>query len=144
MHNTKFCSQLFNKISLNFKQNSLWFDILLTKNLHSALRIFKVLGVISSFFFYNVQERQVRVFLKYINLELPYQLPVFFFFKPSHKLPVSLKKLKRLDKSLGGTTLIVSTSRGLKSHFECIKYNLSGFLFFVIYGCLCVFLIVRV
>ena len=134
MHNTKFCSQLFNKISLNFKQNNLWFDILLTKNLLNVLKIFKVLGVISSFFFYSLSEKKVRVFLKYINLEIPLQLPIFFYFKPSHKLSVSLRQLKKLDKSLGGTTLIMSTSRGLKSHFECIKNNLSGFLFFVIYG----------
>lgn len=134
MHNTKFCSQLFNKISLNFKQNNLWFDLLITKNILSVLSIFKVLGLVSSFFFFNLNNRKVRVFLKYVNLEVPYQLPILFYFKPSHKLSLSIKQLKKLDKSLGGTTLVISTSRGLKNHFECIKYNLGGFLFFVIYG----------
>lgn len=134
MHNTKFSSQLFNKISLNFKQNSLWFDLLLTKNLFNVLKIFKVLGLISSFYAYELNFKKVRVFLKYINLEIPYQVPVLFHFKPSHKLSVSIKQLKRLSMSLGSTVLIISTSSGLKSHFECIKHNLSGFLFFVVYG----------
>ena len=134
MHNTKFCSQLFNKISLNFKQNNLWFDFLITKNLLSVLAILKVLGLVSNFFFFNLDSKKVRVFLKYVNLEIPYQLPILFYFKPSHKLSLSIKQLKKLDKSLGGTTLIISTSRGLKNHFECIKHNLGGFLFFVIYG----------
>lgn len=134
MHNTKFCSQLFNKISLNFKQNNLWFDMLLTKNMLNVLKIFKVLGVISGFFLFNLDKKKIRVFLKYVNLEIAYQLPIFFYFKPSHKLSMSLKQLKKLDKSLGGTTLILSTSKGLKSHYDCIKNSLSGFLFFVIYG----------
>ena len=77
MHNIKFCNKLISLVSLTFKQNNLWFDILLTKNIYKLLSIFHKLGIVSNFFIFSVNSRKlIKVFLKYVNLELPLMLPI--------------------------------------------------------------------
>lgn len=49
--------------------------------------------------------------------------------------PISLKKhsLLLMRRSLGATTLILETNRGLVTHNEAIEWGLSGTLLFIIY-----------
>lgn len=134
MHNLKFCNKLLSMLVLTYKRNNLWFDIILTKNIYSLLLIFQKIGVILYFFIFIKNNKKLsRVFLKYINLEIPFNLSIFFYFKPSHKLPISLKKIKELDKKIGDISLIISTSRGLKLHSECINLGIGGLLYLIIY-----------
>lgn len=134
MHNLKFCNKLLSLMVLTYKQNNLWFDIILTKNIYSLLFIFQKIGIVTSFYIFNKNINNCcRVFLKYLNLEISLMLPIFFYFKPSHKLSISLKKLIKLNKTLGSTTLIISTNRGLKLHTECINLKIGGILYLIIY-----------
>jgi ribosomal protein S8 len=75
----------------------------------------------------------LKVFVKYINLEIQLCFPIFFYFKPSHKLPITLKKLKKINVTMGTTVLVISTSKGLMTHDDCLKFNISGYLFLIIY-----------
>lgn len=138
MHNLKFCNKLLSLVLLNFKQNNLWFDIVSTKKMFALLFIFQKVGIISSFYIFNkVYNKNIRkffrIFLKYINLEISFILPFFFYFKPSHKLPISLSSLKKLNKTVGDISIIISTSKGLRLLSECLDLGISGILFLIIY-----------
>jgi ribosomal protein S8 len=135
MHNLKFCNKLLSLLLLTYKQNNLWFDIILTKNIFSMLQIFRDIGVIMNFFiFIKNKKKTCRVFLKYINLETPLIMPIFFYFKPSHKLCITSNKLKKLSKKIGDISLVISTSRGLLLHKECIDLNIGGILYLIVYS----------
>ncbi len=99
------------------------------------LHIFRGLGIIVNFFIFIKNKKNFcRVFLKYINLEIPFILPIFFYFKPSHKLSITVKKLKKLTKKLGDVSLVISTSKGLKLHGDCIDLHIGGILYLIIYN----------
>ena len=55
--------------------------------------------------------------------------------KPSKSFFVSLRALRlfSLRARSSGTVLVVSTSRGLITHFDAIKLNLAGFVFAYFY-----------
>lgn len=138
MNNLKFCNKLLSLLTINFKKNSLYFDIILTKKIHFLLFIFQKIGIITTFymftkFFKKSLKKFLRIFLKYINLEIFFIFPIFFFFKPSHKIPISLKKLKKIDKLSGSASVIISTSNGLMLSNDCIDSSLSGILYLIIY-----------
>jgi ribosomal protein S8 len=134
MHNLKFCNKLISMLTLTFKQNHIWFDIILTKNIFSLLLLFQTIGIVSSFYIFKKNFKNfLKVFVKYINLEIQLCFPIFFYFKPSHKLPITLKKLKKINVTMGTTVLVISTSKGLMTHDDCLKFNISGYLFLIIY-----------
>jgi len=134
MHNLKFCNKLISLLTLTYKQNNLWFDIILTKNIFSLLTLFQSTGLISYFYiFINNSNKFFRVFLRYSNLEIPVLFPIFFYFKPSHKISVNLKSLKKFNNNLGSSILILSTNRGLLLHSDCLKFGIGGLLYLIIY-----------
>lgn len=119
---------------LTAKQNKLWFDIILTKNILGMLLIFQQLGLVNAFFIFKKNKfLMIKVFIRYVNMELPLLSPFNFFFKPSHKLSITLTNLKKLNRVMGSTSLVISTSKGLKSHHDCLKLNLSGYIHTIIY-----------
>ena len=134
MHNIKFSNKLISLITLTYKQNNLWFNIILTRNVYSLLFIFQKIGLISNFFIFNLNFKKfIIVFLKYVELEIPVSFPIWFYFKPSHKLSINLKTLRKLTKTMGDTSLILSTPYGLKTHDECLMFGTGGFLFLIVY-----------
>lgn len=134
MHNLKFCNKFMSIFLLTAKQNKLWFDIILTKNILGMLLIFQQLGLVNAFFIFKKNKfLMIKVFIRYVNMELPLLSPFNFFFKPSHKLSITLTNLKKLNRVMGSTSLVISTSKGLKSHHDCLKLNLSGYIHTIIY-----------
>lgn len=134
MHNLKFSNKLISLFVINTKKNKLWFDIILTKNILTLCLIFQSTGLITSFFIFKKNTNlYLKIFIKYINLELASGFPLHFFFKPSHKLSISLRNLKKFNRRSGSSSLIISTSKGLKTHQDCLRLNLSGYLYSVIY-----------
>lgn len=85
------------------------------------------------FIFFKNNRNFCRVFLKYVNLEIPANLSIFFYFKPSHKLPLRISQIRKLDKNIGDIALIISTNKGLKLHHECMDLHIGGFLYLIIY-----------
>lgn len=134
MHNLKFCNKLLSLVNLTYKQNHVWFDIVITNKILLLIHIFNKIGLISNFIIIKKNFKKIcRVFLKYINLETFHMLPFFFYFKPSHKLTISLQTIKKLSKNFGSSVLIVSTSKGLKTLDECLILNTGGVIFLIIY-----------
>jgi len=98
------------------------------------IHLFQNIGIILNFFiFIKNNKKFCRVFLKYINLEIPFSTPIFYYFKPSHKLSITVKKLIKLNKKMGDVSLIISTNKGLKLHNECIDLNIGGMLYLIVY-----------
>jgi len=55
-------------------------------------------------------------------------LKIYIYFKKLY-----LKKLKKIDKISGSSSIIVSTNKGLMLSNECIDLNFSGILYLIIY-----------
>ena len=135
MIDSRYGNHLFGKIAANLKKKSLWFDIQYSNINFTLLGIIANAGIISSFIIWNNNnKKQIRVFLKYSNLELPLMLPINFYFKSGNKTAVRLKNLKEMQDSLGNTVLVLSTPKGILTHNDCIKYKTGGYLYFIIYG----------
>mgnify|MGYP002279294036 CR=1 FL=1 len=91
-----------------------------TKISESFLNVLWDSGFISG---YKNSRKKLKIFLKYDN-----GIPVIKSFKtiskPSKKKYYSIKQIWKIDSSK--TFLIISTSKGLKSLFECKKEKLGG------------------
>lgn len=135
MLDNKYGNHLFGKVAAHFKKKSLWFDIKHSNISMTLLPILVESGMVSNYILWDKPEgRQIRVFLKYTSLVLPVILPVSFYFKSGNKITIKLNTLKKMQDSLGDTLLVLSTSRGILTHKECLRLGISGYLYFIIYA----------
>ena len=131
----RYGNHLFGKVAAHFKKKNLWFDINFSKINMILLGLLLDIGIVSGYIVWDKQKgKQIRVFLKYVNREIPVILPINFYFKSGHKLIVRLSELKNMQDTLKQTTLVLSTSSGIMTHTDCVQRGIGGFLYFIIYS----------
>lgn len=86
-------------------------------------------GVIWSYHFVKPSNLRpkVRIILSYYN-NIPLSKRVKLISRPSKSFYISLKALKLMDKKLGNSLFIVSTTEGLITHKEAILHRKGGIL----------------
>lgn len=128
-------NNIIDEVMMAYRGNRLFFVAKKTSYNIRILKVLKSQGIVMSFYLCKVDDADsIKVFLKYVNLEIPFLLPCKHYFKGGYKLNISLKKLSRISDSLGGTSLILSTNLGLLTHKECLERKVGGKLYLIIYG----------
>jgi len=112
-----------NGLRLTILYNKKGFIINRNKNNLDLLKVLLKINVIK---FIKINKKQIYVYVNYIN-NRPIFKNITNLFKPSHKLYISLKNLKKVSYK-HNWIMILSTSKGLLNNFEAIKEGVGGVL----------------
>lgn len=126
-------SYTINHINIAMSRKLLKTTIKFSVKIIKLVYILYTLGVIKSF----------RVFKKnknyFITMSPFFYKSTTFFHKvkltstSSKKFYISCSALRLMNKSMGNTVYVLSTSKGLLTHSDCIKYKIGGILLCIIY-----------
>lgn len=96
----------------------------------NIVKILNKIGLIHRFYIAN-KNKSIYVTLFYYNY-----IPFFKSFKlistPTKIYNISYKALKLMSLSIGTSTLILSTSKGLITHQKALKFKIGGRLLFIV------------
>ena len=98
----------------------------IVNNNRNNLELLKVLLKINVIKFIKINNKHIYVYINYINNK-PIFKNITNLFKPSHKLYISLKNLKKISQKYNWI-MVLSTSKGVLNNFEAIEEGVGGVL----------------
>nr|ASY95716.1 ribosomal protein S8 [Paraurostyla sp.] len=119
-------------ININNKRKTLFFYIKYTNKIYELLTIFKKINLISGFVLIKkkIKNKKYLYFRVsssfYKNFQIVSKINIVS--KPSKKFFLSLKALKLLSLRSGKSIYLISTSRGIFTHHDALRKNISGFI----------------
>lgn len=97
------------------------------------LNLFYRLGLLNSYLISNKFGKHTMVKLSpFFYKRSSFYKKVRLISTPSKRFNIKLKSLKILTKSIGATTIILETSRGVMTHREALSLGVSGKILFVL------------
>jgi ribosomal protein S8 len=115
-----------NHFQINSSKKSLYFQILYTKKVFNLVRVFKKLGLIRSFF---IIKNKNFYYIKIFNCFYK-KFPVCSYWKilstPSKSFHISLKALRLLHNRTQNSVYLLSTTRGVITHLDALKFQIGG------------------
>lgn len=124
-------SFLINHLNLLCSTKRRWSLIKYNKKTLNLLKIFKKLGFVSSFLIISSSKKLLKISPFFYRKHIFFS-SVKLISTPSKVFTVKSKTLTILNRSLGGTIIILETSRGLITHKEAIKLKIGGRLLCVL------------
>ena len=107
----------------------------ITRKTFPILKIFLKINLIRRFCFLKKTKtcvQKIRVFPFYSKTQvLTSHLKCYF--KRGRDITLSLKALRLLRKTTGGSSLILNTSKGLVTHHEALEHGVGGTLVYTIH-----------
>lgn len=109
--------------------------MLVTRRILPILQLLVKLNIIRRFYFLPTTssfEKKVRVFPFYNKLQT-ITSNISLHFRKAHPISIKLQALKLLNKTLGGSSLILNTPQGLLTHREALLQGVGGILIYTVY-----------
>lgn len=125
-------SYLISHINLALSKKLSNNTILFSKKLLSVVRILYKIGCIYKFNIFLKNKKKFIRFTCFFYKNKPFFKGVRLISTSSRKYTISLHALMILTKSLNSSILILSTSKGILTHYEAIKLRIGGLIMFVI------------
>lgn len=127
-----FYNYVINHLHINSAKKSLKFEIVHSRKVFNLLCVFKKLGCLKSFFiFKNNKNLKIRIFIYFYK-----KSPIFKNFKlistPSKSFCISLKALKLLHNRTQNSLYLLSTTKGIITHLEALRFKIGGQLLLLI------------
>ena len=133
-----YASYLLNLVQIASLHKKITVTTVYSRRIFFLLKLLMRIQYINFFYIMEKKKNHPRAFCKicpfyYKTLSAFYRVKIVS--KPSKSFFVSLRALRlfSLRARSSGTVLVVSTSRGLITHFDAIKLNLAGFVFAYFY-----------
>ncbi len=136
LHNTHKPAYVQNHIHFALNQQNPSSKIIYSRQTVRLVRMLQGIGCIHRFLILKDFGVSLQSHSIYLTVFFYKNTPFFKSFRlistPSKQFRTTLNALKLLSKSLGSSTLIISTSRGLLTHDNAIKYGIGGTLLFIL------------
>lgn len=120
---------VLNAIKINKAKKLPFFKIKYTRKVFFYVKLFNSLNYIYRFEILKINNcLYLQIYLNYINLNIT-SVNLKLYTKPSHFFFISLKALKLLDKKIGNSLFLISTTYGVITHRQAISKNTGGLLY---------------
>lgn len=101
------------------------------KRILSLIYLLSKVGYLNSFIILSKPKKLIKISLTFFKKKVFFK-KIKLISTPTKCFSVKLSSLKLLNSSLSNTLLILETSKGLITHNEAIKKNISGKLFCIL------------
>jgi ribosomal protein S8 len=109
--------------------------MLVTRKILPILQLLVKLNIVRRFYFLptvNHFEKKVRVFPFYNKMQT-ITSNLSLHFRKAHPIAIKLQALKLLNKTIGGSSLILNTSNGLLTHRDALEQGVGGVLIYTVH-----------
>ena len=119
-----------NHYKISVAQHTFFFIVRQTPQISQILNVFQKLGLVRRFV--RVNNRFYRVYPTWaFNRNYLHNIKVHSH--PKNHLRIKLNALWVLKQSIGSSTILLNTTKGILTHREALKYRLGGHLLCVIF-----------
>lgn len=116
---------IINHVNLISSPRRRWVCIKYNKKSLELILLFYKIGVINSYLILNHNKKLIKL-SPFIYKKSPFYKNVRLISTPSKVFTVKLKTLRLICTSLGQAIIILETTKGLLTHTEALRLNISG------------------
>ena len=121
---------VLNHLKINIAQKNYYFDLKVVPNAKQMLQILYSLGIIRRF--YRLHSTWYRVYPAWRSSTSAYKR-IKVYSHTKNPLLIKLKALKILKHNVGGSNLVLNTTRGIITHQQALKLKLGGHLICIVF-----------
>ena len=121
-----------NHVNISLTKKLPFKKIIFTKKNKMLLQSLHSSGIIHNMFISKQGRFTHLKFSIFFYKNVPFFHKVKNVSTPSKKFYISLKALRILTSTLKATTVILSTSKGVITHREALRYKVGGLIFFIV------------
>lgn len=135
MHFVNPYAYVYNQFKIHTAQKRIYFDMIITRRVLPVLKLLHQLNLVRRFYFLAKTkpfEQKVRIFPFYNKTQTIISNFKLHFHK-THPVTIKYQALKLLQKSTGGSSLILNTPQGLMTHRSALTHKVGGVLIYTIY-----------
>ena len=119
---------VLNHVNIAISRKLLKIKIVYTRQTIRLLKILYRVGLVKNFSIIKLEQTLYIWLTPFFYKNVPFFKSAKLISTSSKKFYVSYRALKLLGRSVGSSIYILSTSRGLMTHLECLSYRTGGIL----------------